>query len=304
MLEDAACHDQLNLGGRPIGRKLVRSWRYRRQTLFFRWSAELKYVAKQKIVWKSKACGLAALRARFALMFPARMSLTQLRLVDFLTFLKIHQQGRATASVPRLVRSRQQPQVSVLLEMERERGGGAAWPTVLPKQTNVAGPSPCREFGLFPLLMEKLHTEEAERVGSKDRKRLNTIVSGATWTLNWMHGEFSRLPACLSSSVAHDQKISLLLGQSQRRIEELSLRALDSCRALGQKDTVQGFLQGRSRTCFRPRRQLFQLMSRESHSLNIWGPLLAWSSCIHRRMAICSLETLSVCCGRCRSWIC
>ena len=66
---------------------------------------------------------------------------------------------------------------SVLLEMEGERDGGAAWPTALPKPTNVAGPSLCRESGLFRLLMGELHTEEAKRMGSHDRKRFASAWS-------------------------------------------------------------------------------------------------------------------------------
>ena len=72
----------------------------------------------------------------------------------FQAFLKLHQRGKVGPSVPRLVRCQQQPQKSILLEMEGERDVRAAGPTVLPESTNMAGPCPGGESGLFPLWVE------------------------------------------------------------------------------------------------------------------------------------------------------
>ena len=83
---------------------------------------------------------------RVVLMFPQRTSLMLLQLEDSLTLRNIHQQGRAKASVPRLVRSRQQPQTSILLDMEGERHGRSALPIDLPELTNMAGPSPLQRI--------------------------------------------------------------------------------------------------------------------------------------------------------------
>ena len=72
----------------------------------------------------------------------------------FQAFLKLHQRGRVGPSVPRLVRCQQQPQGSILLEIEGERDVRAGGPTVLPESTNIAGRCPGGESGLFPLWVE------------------------------------------------------------------------------------------------------------------------------------------------------
>ena len=56
-----------------------------------------------------------------------------LRLEGFLVFLKVHQQGKAKVSVPKIVRGRQRLRASVLLVMEGKHDGVAAWHSALPK---------------------------------------------------------------------------------------------------------------------------------------------------------------------------
>ena len=46
-------------------------------------------------------------------------------------------------------------------------------------------------------------------MASKDRKCLVTYVSRATWELNWVHGEFTRAPAHVSSRAAPERMNSL-----------------------------------------------------------------------------------------------
>ena len=103
-------------------------------------------------------------------------------------------------------------------EMEGVRDGRAAWLADLPKSTIVGGSPPCRASVLVPLFLGQVQTEEAKRIDSEDRKRLDTLVSRAIWTLSWMHGEFSRTPAYWSSSVTRGQNILSLHRQSLRRI--------------------------------------------------------------------------------------
>ena len=67
-------------------------------------------------------------------------------------------------------------------------------------------------------------------MGSKDRRRWVTLVSRATWALNWMHGECSRTLACRQVWLVI-KRFRFSHRQSQRRIEELSFRALGYCRA-------------------------------------------------------------------------
>ena len=89
-------------------------------------------------------------------------------------------------------------------EKEGERDGRGAWLNALSKPTTVGDSLPCRESGIFLPLLGELQTEEAKRMGFKDGKRLDTLVSRAIWAPNWMHGEFSRSPACVSSGEAKD----------------------------------------------------------------------------------------------------
>ena len=64
-----------------------------------------------------------------------------LRSKGFLVFLKVHQQGKAKESVPKIVRGRQQPRASVLLVMEGKRDGMAAWHSALPKLNRPCCPT-------------------------------------------------------------------------------------------------------------------------------------------------------------------
>ena len=109
---------------------------------------------------------------------------------------------------------------------------------------NTAPPS--REAGLFPLASAGFQTEDARQLKSKDKCKLARLMEEATWGLNWMHGELSRAPLRRTGHPARESKIRILHGQVQRRIEELGLRALDSTRALNQKEAMQSLLKGRS----------------------------------------------------------
>ena len=82
------------------------------------------------------------------------------------------QQGRVRASVPRPVRSRQQPQASILLAMEGERDGRSAQPNGLPESTNKRALFFSGNLGPFLLLVKKHQTEDAERL---------------VWAFHWMH---------------------------------------------------------------------------------------------------------------------
>ena len=120
-------------------------------------------------------------------------------------------------------------------------------PTFSPQsktEGNTAPPS--REAGLFPLASVGFQTEEARQLKSKDKRKLARLMDDATWGLNWMHGELSRAPPRRTGHPGRESKIRDLHAQVQRRIELLGLRALDSTRALNQKEAMDSLLKGRS----------------------------------------------------------
>ena len=150
--------------------------------------------------------------------------------------------------------------------------------TALTKPTNLGDSVLCREPGIFHLFLGEMQTEEAKRMAFRDRKCLDTLVSRAGHSIRctWSVVEFWLI--CPASEALWRKYFLFSHRQSLRRIEEVSLHALGSCRALGQKEAMQSLLKERSLSVLAS--SLFQLMCRELHSLKIWRLLV---SCFPRR---------------------
>ena len=218
VLEDAACHDQLNLGGNFFVEAVTRCISTITEALH-RGPTQANWSQARRIMERSRADALFCraeicrpTKDRLQMDSSRTRSASHLRRVDVST--EDVPDAVAAGGLPgsteyspagkgkdKRVTARMKPTAAVGFG-PAEDDGGVAWRTALPKSTDMGGPFFSGQSGLFPCV----DAESPDRGGRANELRgsqaLGHFVSRATWALNWMHGEFSRTPAYLSSRVA------------------------------------------------------------------------------------------------------
>ena len=123
-----------------------------------------------------------------------------LRSEGFPALRKVHQQGKGRGK-----RAKDRARQAATLGLSTaghgsKRNGRAAWRIALPKFSRPCCPTSLQRIKSVSLADRPNRGKKG--MGSKDRKCLLTYVSRATCELNWVHGEFTRTPAHVSSRAA------------------------------------------------------------------------------------------------------
>jgi hypothetical protein len=105
-----------------------------------------------------------------------------------------------------------------------------------------------RQAGLYPLPMEGplVSDDVLMQVRGAQRRRLISSVRETMWSLNWMHGEFSRPAAVTQANSIGTSKPSHLHGEALRRCSILNFELLSSGCANSPESCLRQLLKQRS----------------------------------------------------------